>query len=396
MVSVKDGVLIYLENACDDLIERWYLTDIQLERYSDFYEDAPLPLKLIFSGYHFQINSTFKTLNSKIDSRYFPAEESRDFIDLIDELIAFQKNLENSKYAFGLHKKYKSTLINCIEFLQTYRGSKIPNDFEKINIIETHPLFELINVVTKETPTEQTNFPMKAIGEGSYATVHKYKDPFYNRFFAVKKAHKDLTDNEYNRFRTEFKEMKKLKSPYILEVFKFDEKNRQYIMEYANESLYSYITKNNNNLDISKRINLIQQIFKAFIYIHSKKVLHRDISPTNILIKIYDGTEIIKVSDFGLVKLEQSYLTNLNTEIKGIFNDPYLGVTGFANYEIRHEIYALTRLIYFIITGKTKMDSFTNDEFRTFIKTGTSIKIEERFANVTEMRHAFKHFLSTL
>jgi serine/threonine protein kinase len=104
------------------------------------------------------------------------------------------------------------------------------------------------------------------------------------------------------------------------------------------------------------RINLVRQVFRAFSCINSKGVLHRDISTTNILLKIYDALVVVKVSDFGLVKQKDKKLTSQNTEIKGILNDPKLEMLGFNNYEIRHETFALTRLVYFVITGKLRIE----------------------------------------
>ncbi|TKI75774.1 protein kinase family protein, partial [Bacillus wiedmannii] len=75
------------------------------------------------------------------------------------------------------------------------------------------------------------------------------------------------------------------------EVYNFDDEKQRYIMEYADSSIYAYIKKYNNSLATSKRIDFVQQIFKAFTYIHTKGILHRDVSPSNILIKMYEGTE---------------------------------------------------------------------------------------------------------
>jgi len=61
------------------------------------------------------------------------------------------------------------------------------------------------------------------IGEGSYARVHKYKDEYYNRSFVIKKALKNFNEKELERFKREFEEMKKLNSPYVIEVYNFDE-----------------------------------------------------------------------------------------------------------------------------------------------------------------------------
>ena len=64
------------------------------------------------------------------------------------------------------------------------------------------------------------------------------------------------------------------------------------------------------------------QIFKGFSYIHSKGYLHRDISFTNVLLQHYENDlTIVKISDFGLVKMKQSDLTSFGSEIKGSLND---------------------------------------------------------------------------
>ncbi|MGG3623029.1 protein kinase [Bacillus gobiensis] len=234
------------------------------------------------------------------------------------------------------------------------------------------------------------------IGKGSYASVYKYKDEYYNRFFVIKKALKNLNEKELERFKREFETMKKLKSPYIIEVYKFDEENNQYIMEYADETLDDFISKNNTKLNVSERVSLVKQILQAFIYINSKGVLHRDISTKNILIKKYEGLNIIKIADFGLVKIPDSALTSKNTELKGSLNDPKLEIIGFDNYEVRHETYALTRLINFVMTGRRTVGSFKSKEFEKFIMKGMANKIDERHKNIEELRNDFVKIINTL
>ena len=77
-----------------------------------------------------------------------------------------------------------------------------------------------------------------------------------------------------------------------------------------------------------------------------------DVSPRNTLVNVYDDAIIVKISDFGLVKIPESDLTSESTELKGSMNDPALKVTGFSNYELRHELYAITLLFVFVLTGK--------------------------------------------
>ncbi|XQF94187.1 protein kinase domain-containing protein (plasmid) [Pseudoalteromonas espejiana] len=49
--------------------------------------------------------------------------------------------------------------------------------------------------------------------------------------------------------------------------------------------------------------------------------MHRDISPKNILLKEYDDVAVVKIADFGLVKIVDSELTSENTDFKGYYND---------------------------------------------------------------------------
>ena len=251
-------------------------------------------------------------------------------------------------------------------------------DFRRLDFIETDSL------------TEPVFAELKAIGSGSYATVSKYYDKRYDRWFAVKKAKQNLDDKELIRFRREFDDMKKLNSPYIVEVYTYDEKKNQYIMELMSESIEKYVLDNNANLAYSVRINLIMQTLRAIEYIHTKGYYHRDICPKNILIKKYDDTIVVKLSDFGLVKENNSELTSDSTDIKGYYNDPALQIEGFKNYGILHEIYALTRLVVFILTGKNNYDKIKDAKIKSFLAKGTNPDKSKRFQTIDELRQAVR------
>ncbi|WP_224768291.1 protein kinase domain-containing protein [Metabacillus idriensis] len=396
MPTLQDNVLIYINNKVDDHFERFTYENVN--RYIDFYEDINFPVfKEFFSSFHFYLNKLFIFLNGKLKSnRHYNAYESRQLMFLIDEIYSLQSTLKGTEYYFTVIPYYKGILDKCERFLVESGGSAIPHDFEFINLIDAEPIFTFDTQVSISRADKNISFPTKTIGTGSYATVHKYKDDYYNRFFVIKKAKKDLTKDEYERFKREFEEMKKLNSPYVIEVYHFDDEKQQYVMEFADDTLDSYILKNNGIMGVKERVNLVRQILRAFIYINSKGVLHRDISTKNILIKKYEGLNVIKVSDFGLVKLEDSVLTNKNTTIKGYFNDPKLELIGFDKYTILHETYALTRIAYFVMTGKVKLDSYKNNDFKKFIEMGIADDPFSRYKDVEELQDAFNKIVHTL
>lgn len=185
-----------------------------------------------------------------------------------------------------------------------------------------------------------------AVGEGSYASVYRYNDPYYQIPIALKRAKPELDNKELYRFRQEFEVLKSLHSPYIVDVYSYDEQRKEYTMEFLDENIYNYILRNNTTLSIEKRKNLIYQICSGLKYIHSKGLLHRDISLTNIFLKHYDDIDVVKIGDFSLVRWPESNLTSKNSRLKGSLNDSDLVNVGFDCYEMCHETFALTRLCF--------------------------------------------------
>lgn len=237
---------------------------------------------------------------------------------------------------------------------------------------------------------------MKPLGEGSYARVFRYTDDFYHKDYVLKRAKPDLNEKELVRFRREFDEMHGLHSPYIVEVYSFNEDRNEYTMELMDCTLEDYITKNNATLTTAKRKSIISQLLRAYGYLHSKNVYHRDISPKNVLLKLYDDAIVVKISDFGLVKLVDSDLTSENTDIKGSLNDPALKTQGFANYSLIHEIYALTLLFAYIMTGKSNWAKITNPSVKAFIAKGTNPDHTKRFQTLNELDDAAKQCIASI
>lgn len=348
-------------------------------------------LRILFSTLHSRVVGLFDSMNDRLptgsDSAHFWADPSRDLIFSIEIIEALERALKNSEYAFYIEDYHRERFAFCKTFLSKYGGSAIPPHTEKLLLYYTMPIFFSRGSIKIENKNDLAD--LKALGSGSYANVYKYFDSFYLRYFALKRAKIDLNLKEVQRFKREYEQVSVLSSPYVLEVYCYNEKNNEYVMEFMDFSLDKYISKNNSKLSFQDRVKLGLQILKAFSYIHSKSILHRDISPKNILIKEYEDVVVVKIADFGLVKVVDSELTSVNTELKGYYNDPSLVTEGFDSYSILHETYALTRILFYVLTGRAKLDKLP-DNMRNFIDRGLSSDKAVRFKDVDQLREAFR------
>lgn len=381
----------YIESQYRELLS---CSQINVE-YSDLYKSfRNQKLREILMTLHHDLVGLFRTMNERLPTgeheAHFWAEPSRDLIKRIEIIFSLVSSLKATPLAFQIDPYYLELLTRCRDFLSSSGGSSLPPNMAKVELYYTLPIFLPLSSITISHKQQDFTFDLKLIGSGSYANVYKYKDTFYNRPFILKRAKKELTDKEMARFKRVFDVMNDLSSPYILEVYCYNPDKNEYIMEYMDYTLDGYIAAHNSTLTIIQRKGIAQQILRAFDYLHSKGHLHRDISPKNILIKEYDDTLVVKLSDFGLVKIPDSTLTTVNTEFKGYFNDPALVVEGFNTYGIVHETYALTRVIYFVMTGKTNTEKITNQNLRNFVERGLNPDKTKRFQNIRDMISAFK------
>ncbi len=367
------------------------------QAYTDLYfcfENGKL--KLVLSTLHNNIIECFKKMNSRLPStensnNHYWADDSRKLKFNIELALYLQKEFKDSELSFWIDEYYYNVFKQCLNFLKSSEGSEIPLGMQKITIYEAIPIFVKLNSISN--PEVNKNYSLDLIGDGSYAKVYKYYDEFYKHYFALKKLNRKVNDKEIQRFIKEFNIMKQINNPYILKVYSLDENKKEYIMEYVDFTLKEYIHKNNSKLSSDERISLGIQIIKGIKTLWNKNILHRDISLKNILIKQYDDIVVIKISDFGLVKELNSELTSENTEIKGSLNEiSRLQKKGFNNYDKSDEIYALSRVLYFIATGRTNLINTKCD----FLEKGINDNVKNRYNNLDDLMRDFKHYIKKI
>ena len=210
------------------------------------------------------------------------------------------------------------------------------------------------------------------IGEGDHGKIFKAKYLINNQIFAIKEIeinNKKEMDN-LNREICIMNSMTNINHPNIMKYFSFfQEKGKVYIvLELINGQNLNKLVEKHQKMNENISQNLIILILKGAInglcYLHSKKIIHRDISPDNIMI---DENNNIKITDFGLSTIYQMHNPGNNNEYEGTV----VGKTNFVSneifeafslghihtkYDFKTDIYSLGLTMFYLMTFKLPFD----------------------------------------
>ena len=226
---------------------------------------------------------------------------------------------------------------------------------------------------------------LQPIGNGAYANVYSFKEDLTGKKFALKKLKREIKDKEIERFKQEFKKMKEISNPNILKAYSYNEEENSYIMDFCDYSLKDFILNNNTKefMDFNYRKNIALQFLNGLKYLHSKEILHRDLSYNNVLIQEFDDNIVmVKISDFGLIKNLDLDLTSIDSSIRGTIIDDTL--ISFKDYNIKNEIYEIGVVLWFIFTGRSNLN-IDDSNIGKIIKKCINRNHSERYNNVDEI-----------
>lgn len=222
-----------------------------------------------------------------------------------------------------------------------------------------------ITEITNDLPLTIGSYELnEKIGAGGMAQVYvanKLNDDKSIQFrVAVKRVLPHLFEMaEFNRmFKDEARLSAKLSHPCIVRIVDFQGKDNLMVMEYINgKSLAEIMARVNSGLQIDMATYIIYRVCMGLNYAHEEGIIHRDISPQNILIS-YEGE--VKLSDFGIAKALSEPSISQFGGIKGKYSylspEEARGKTCTA----QSDIYSLGIIFYEILSGR-RMYDFENE-----------------------------------
>jgi serine/threonine-protein kinase len=197
------------------------------------------------------------------------------------------------------------------------------------------------------------------VGTGGMGVVYRVEHLRLGKTAAMKVLAPDVAtkDEMVHRFRLEAQAVSKLNHPNIVQTFDFGqfEDALYLIMEYVKGEDLSALLKREGPLEFSRAAQLFVGACSALTEAHDHGIIHRDLKPENLMIyRRRDGSEHLKVLDFGLAKLRERDESSSITTGKQVLGTPYYmspeQVRG-ETLDPRADVYSLGATFYRVITG---------------------------------------------
>lgn len=203
---------------------------------------------------------------------------------------------------------------------------------------------------------------LEMLGRGGYGEVHKAFDELLQREVAVKIISSSGTPQglaaDISKLQQEARATAQIHHPNIVSTYAIggDVNGSVYlVMEYVDGRALNNMLQAGEMLALPVAVDVVTQIAAALQVLHRHGVLHRDLTPRNVmLIAQEDGSYIAKVLDFGLAKLERKTADSISRTGKAI------GTVGYMSpeqclalpFDKRSEMYTFGLLMYEVFVGK--------------------------------------------
>ncbi|KAL6286565.1 hypothetical protein ACE6H2_010955 [Prunus campanulata] len=226
---------------------------------------------------------------------------------------------------------------------------------------------------------------IELVGEGSFGKVYKGRRKYTGQTVAMKFIMKHgKTDKDIHNLRQEIEILRKLKHENIIGMLDSFESPQEFcvVTEFAQGELFE-IVEDDKCLPEEQVQAIAKQLVRALHYLHSNRIIHRDMKPQNILI---GAGSIVKLCDFGFARAMSTNTVVLRS-IKGtplymapelVREQPYnhtadLWSLGVILYELfvgqppfyTNSVYALIR---HIVKDPVKYPDNMSPSFKSFLK----------------------------
>ncbi len=249
------------------------------------------------------------------------------------------------------------------------------------------------------------------LGQGGMSVVFKGKHKMTDQEVALKILPPELAAHSQvkSRFLEEAKALAALDHPNIVHLYNFGQENGYFVlaMQFVQGRTWERIILENKRMDWQASCKIAVDVLRALEYAHGRGVIHRDMKPSNVLVRAHDA--MATVMDFGIAKMTTSTKLTATGQTMGTVR--YMSPEQVRGQEVdlRTDIYSLGATLYEALTGDTPFDGSTHFEIMTkhlsempkrpsklgivlpeivedALMKSLAKKVDERFDNARDMR----------
>jgi len=206
---------------------------------------------------------------------------------------------------------------------------------------------------------------LELIGRGGMAKVYKARHALLDEVRAIKFLRPELREREdcIARFRREAQIMVRLRHENLVMLHEFGTVGNELfflVMEYLKGESLRKRLRRNGWLPTADAVRIVRQVALGLAEAHNLGIVHRDISPDNVLMVAGGVSETAKVIDFGIAKNMAGNTGKITQTMKLVGKAEYVapeqisgptGEDGADTIDGRADIYSLGVTFYELLTG---------------------------------------------
>ena len=202
---------------------------------------------------------------------------------------------------------------------------------------------------------------LQKLGAGGMSTVFKARHIMMDKLYAIKMIHPHLATNKasVDRLQIEAQAAAAINHPAIVSVHDCDidaQTGSPYlVMDYFEGNNLADMIKARGTMPIVAFIQIFMQVCDALSAFHTKGIVHRDVTPGNIMVAIDNNDDFhAKIVDLGIAKVLENVGSSL-TKPGDVFGSPaYMSPEQCQGMRVdgRSDLYSLGCVMYKSLTGQ--------------------------------------------
>uniref|UniRef100_A0A8D9DR15 cyclin-dependent kinase n=1 Tax=Cacopsylla melanoneura TaxID=428564 RepID=A0A8D9DR15_9HEMI len=284
-----------------------------------------------------------------------------------EELEEIQDNVSKPLEVVKVRQRSKRTSEDINKRLSLPADLHLPESFiAKTNIIDA----PLTRSSRRQSLSEigfgriESYFKLNKLGQGTYATVFKGKSRLTDNLVALKEIKLEHEEGAPCTAIREVSLLRELRHANIVTLHDIihTEKCLTLVFEYLERDLKRYMDDCCNILNMNNVRLFLFQLLRGLAYCHSRRILHRDLKPQNLLI---NERGELKLADFGLARAKSVPTKTFSNEVVTLWYRPPDVLLGSTEYSTSIDMWGVGCIFHEMASGRPLFPGSTiEDELR--------------------------------